>query len=761
MRRMKNWAVALSVAAMAAAGFGAEKYEANWESLNTRPCPQWWKDAKFGVFIHWGVYSVPAFAPTSPSNNVYECYAEHYGNPSRWAKPGSTTDYHAKHHAGKSYSDFAADFTAEHFEPAKWADLIRRSGAKYVVLTSKHHDGFALWPSRYSPYFNAGLMGPKRDLCGDLMSAMKAAGLRMGFYYSLLEWRHPLYNAANIDRFVEEVNLPQLKELVTAYRPDIVWTDGEWGYEWPTWRGPEFLAWLYNESPVRDEVVANDRWGKGFRGKCGDHFTTEYGGMEGKKGVEELLARHPWEECRGIGHSFGYNRFEDVGDYLSNEACVESLVEKCSRGGNLLLNIGPDATGLIPVVMQERLLAIGRWLDVNGEAVYGTTAWAKRPADMKKTRVYFTAKGDAVYAIVFGSPEKVSVKGIGAVSGVKLVGSNAFVAWRKDGDDVEIDLPAFRQGAAPCEHALVFRLKTGAPEPIRCREVAAVEGQAPSLLPPGEFKLVWHDEFEGSQLDTSKWGYRTNFWGQRAHWFAAPEDNAVEVKDGKVFLKLVKRPDGQFVSPQLQTGELLWDYPWIKNEKGFWPLAKRQPPKFLHRYGYYECRCKLQRMPDWWSAFWMQSETQGVCLDPARAGVEHDILEAFKPGEVIPHCFHANGYGADYRGFQTPQRRDPKKGNVDSANAMPVDNDKFHVLGMLWEPDGYTCFVDGVQDGEKRGVATGDPVSQVPEFILISTEAHYFRQNHMTGKAAPGLEAAAAANDAFVVDYVRVYDLKD
>jgi len=434
--------------------FADAKYEANWESLNTRPCPAWWKDAKFGIFIHWGVYSVPAFAPYDEAS-VYGCYAEHYGNPGRWKTYPQFAEYHAKHYPNKSYSDLAADFTAADFDPAAWADLFKRSGAKYVVLTSKHHDGFALWPSAYSPYFNAGLAGPKRDLCGDLTDAVRAAGLHMGFYYSLLEWRHPLYNKDDIGKYVEQVNLPQLKELVGRYKPDIVWTDGEWDYPWEVWRGPEFLSWLYNESPVRDTVVANDRWGRGFRGKCGDHYTTEY---EDVAHDGEASDTHPWEECRGIGRSFGYNKFETTAHYLSNEGCVETLCDKVSRGGNLLLNIGPTAEGLIPVIMEERLLAIGKWLEVNGEAIYGTTAWEKCPRDMKKSRVYFTKKGDALYAIAFGPADKVMVPGAGDVKSVSLLGSDRAIVWKQEGDDAEIEMPAFRLGEAPCEHALVFKL---------------------------------------------------------------------------------------------------------------------------------------------------------------------------------------------------------------------------------------------------------------------------------------------------------------
>jgi hypothetical protein len=192
--------------------------------------------------------------------------------------------------------------------------------------------------------------------------------------------------------------------------------------------------------------------------------------------------------------------------------------------------------------------------------------------------------------------------------------------------------------------------------PLKCTSTETVKGQAPSLLPVGrKMKLVWNDEFDGDRLDDTKWGYRTNFWGRQAHWFAKPEDNSVEVKDGLMKMKLVKRPDGQFVSPQLQTGEIVWDVPHDPNAKGFWPLVKREKPKFMHRYGYYECRCRLQQERGWWSAFWMQAPMQGTCLDPRRAGIEHDIMESFHPGELIPHCFHANGYGADHQLFMCPR----------------------------------------------------------------------------------------------------------
>ena len=290
--------------------------------------------------------------------------------------------------------------------------------------------------------------------------------------------------------------------------------------------------------------------------------------------------------------------------------------------------------------------------------------------------------------------------------------------------------------------------------PVVCECAATVEGREPSLLPKGRrFKLVWHDEFDGDVLDASKWGWRTNFWGRPAHWFATPEDNAHEVRDGLLHLKLVKRLDGQFVSPQLQTGEIVWDIPHDDNGKNFWPIKKRDKSKFMHRYGYYECRCRLQQMPGWWSAFWMQAPMQGCSTDPRRAGIEHDIMESFAPGEIIPHCFHYNGYGAEHKCFRSPRVKN------NAAATLALDKTVFHVFGLLWEPDGYTVFIDGKQHGPKVGRGKGEAVSETEEFILLTTEAKWFRNNRMTGNGVPELDVAVAADDEFLVDYVRVYDI--
>lgn len=447
---MKRILCTLAFWAMGLACFGG-RYSADWQSLNEHPCPQWWQDAKFGIFIHWGVYSVPAFADPE-ADPAWWRYAEQY-----WLlkeKNPVARAYHEKHYQGKDYRDFAKQFSAKDFDPRRWADLFRRAGARYVVLTSRHHDGFTLWPSPLAPGWNAGEVGPKRDLCGELSSAVKAAGLRMGFYFSHLQWHHPLYTRMGVTNFVETVNLPQLKDLVVRYRPDIIWGDGEWDYPWTVWRGPEFLQWLYNDSPVRETVVVNDRWGAGLRGKCGDFYSTEYSEING---LTNTAFRRPFEECRGIGYSFGYNRLETTRHYHTDKDCIEELVEKVSRGGNLLLNIGPDADGLIPVIMEERLLAMGRWLETNGEAIYGSRKGTLRP-DGK--HVYCTDGDNVKYVFDFrldGKPLVVS--GADGVSEVSLIGSDASVSYASNGGILTLTPPALPPSLMPSVHAWVYRIR--------------------------------------------------------------------------------------------------------------------------------------------------------------------------------------------------------------------------------------------------------------------------------------------------------------
>jgi len=455
---MKKTVLFLIVILFTFSSFG-QKYKSNWESINSRPVPQWFEDVKFGIFIHWGIYSVPAWAPASADIGVYAKYSEWYWwRSNEKSKAGELfRAYHNKTY-GKDfqYQDFVTDFKAEHWNPEQWADVFKRSGAKYIVLTSKHHEGFTLWPSEQSWNWNSVDAGPHRDLCGDLTTAVKDAGLHMGFYYSLYEWYNPLYRN-NFEKYVNDHMIPQMKDLVTRYKPDILWTDGEWDHPSEEWKSTAFLAWLYNESPVKDRICVNDRWGKETRGKHGGYFTTEYDLVHEKKGVGETT--RPWEECRGIGTSFGYNQMEDLSNYMTSDELVDLLIEKVAGGGNLLLDIGPTADGRIPVIQQQRLLDMGTWLDINGEAIYKTRKW-EGAAKNKNDNIFFTKKGKDLFVLCTEFPDKpIVISGIKKKPTVKMLGVNKQIKIKKQGKKVTISIPEITPLNNPSEFAWIFKLE--------------------------------------------------------------------------------------------------------------------------------------------------------------------------------------------------------------------------------------------------------------------------------------------------------------
>ena len=449
----------------------SQPFTPDWASIDSRPVPGWFSDAKFGIFIHWGLYSVPAWAPASADIGIYAKYAEWYWWRINDNSPAGKLfrEYHDRMYGpGFHYQDFAGDFRAEHFDPGQWARLFQQSGARYVVLTSKHHEGFTLWPSAQSPNWNSVDIGPHRDLCGDLTQAVKAAGLHMGFYYSLYEWYHPLYRS-NVNQYVDQHMMPQLKDLVTRYEPELIFSDGEWDHPSETWKSTQFLAWLYNESKVKESVVVNDRWGKETRSVHGGYYTTEYDMVHNNKELDDI--HRPWEECRGIGTSFGYNRIETTEHYMTSAALVRLLVEKVAAGGNLLLDVGPTADGLIPVIMEQRLLDMGAWLKINGEAIYGTQPWKNRPsaekgltaekesAVNKEQVVYYTTKENNLYVICTRWPEKpLVIPGIGKPGKVSLLGSPVKVNSSFSGRKLTINPPAIHPGNMPCQHAWTFKL---------------------------------------------------------------------------------------------------------------------------------------------------------------------------------------------------------------------------------------------------------------------------------------------------------------
>jgi alpha-L-fucosidase len=424
----------------------AQTYQPTWESLDKRPVPQWYKDAKFGIFIHWGVYSVPGYSKKGE-------YAEWYQH---GLNSGDTAriQYHKKKFGDLTYYQLAGQFKAELYNPDEWARVIEQSGAKYVVLTSKHHDGFANWPSKetakaWDMPWNAAVTGPHRDLLGDLFAALRKTSVHPGMYYSLYEWYNPLW-LKDRPRYVTEYMRPQMKDLIETYRPDVFWTDGDWEDSDTTFQSRSFLAWLYNESPVKNKVVTYDRWGKGIRFHHGGVYTPEY--------QPDLdFKDHAWEESRGMGFSYGYNREEDAWDYNSPQSLVLQLIDKVSRGGNFLLDIGPDEHGKIPPIMQERLLQIGKWMKINGEAIYGANRWtmASQWGPGKKDYKPANGGGDLLLKLTIDPDSGYAVK-------------ECFFTYNKERKALYVILPkwpAFHSSLRPSDWVSTFTIRNFAPPP--------------------------------------------------------------------------------------------------------------------------------------------------------------------------------------------------------------------------------------------------------------------------------------------------------
>lgn len=447
----------------------AKKFEKTWESIDSRPVPSWFDEAKFGIFIHWGIYSVPAYAP---KRNTVEstglAYAEWYG----WQQHQKYAPYYDFHKRvyGEDfqYEDFVTQWKAEMFDAKKWAQLFKKAGAKYVTLVSKHHDAFCLWPSYYSWNWNSVELGPHRNIVKEVLEACDEVGITRGLYYSLLEWTHPVLRRpdpqnADIARYAVEKMIPQMKELIEEYKPKVLFTDGEWSYPSEKWHSLDFLTWLFNESSVKNDIVINDRWGSDTRCRHGGYFGTEYGEVNsGAQSEEEslaLLTSRKWEENRSIGASFGYNRNEDIEDYLSQRQVIELLCDIVAKGGNLCLNVGPCADGTIAPVIQERLLQLGTWLDVNGECIYSS-----RPVRVEGLPEYAlaTSRGKNIYILCKKYPkEELCIKnaGITGNSRVSLLGSNAKVAYGASAGCVHFKAPALYADEMPCDCVQVFKIE--------------------------------------------------------------------------------------------------------------------------------------------------------------------------------------------------------------------------------------------------------------------------------------------------------------
>ncbi len=357
----------------------------------------WWREARFGMFIHWGAYAVPA--------GTY--HGERVPGIGEWIMS------HA-HIPIPEYEGFVHRFNPTRFDADEWVRIAKDAGMKYIIITSKHHDGFAIFDSKVSSYDIVDATPYHRDAIKALAQAAHRAGLRFGVYYSIMDWHHPdaqgpnfpdynsrTYTNPNFGRYVETYMKPEIKELLTQYPEiDVLWFDGEWIADWNDERGRDLYDYV---RAIRPSLIVNNRVGHSRQGLSGLNQQGGIGlgdfGTPEQQVPPEGLPGVDWETCMTMNDTWGYKSYDD--DWKDTRTLVRTLIDVASKGGNFLLNVGPTAEGVIPSPIQSRLAEMGDWLRLNGTAIYGTTvspygapAWGR-----------YTAKGDTVYAHVFDWPK--------------------------------------------------------------------------------------------------------------------------------------------------------------------------------------------------------------------------------------------------------------------------------------------------------------------------------------------------------------------
>lgn len=385
----------------------------------------WWREARFGMFIHWGAYAVPA------------------GTYKGVRVPGLGEWIMSRAHIPVSeYEEFVHRFNPEHFDPEEWVRIAKAAGMKYIVITTKHHDGFALFDSKVSSYDIVDATPYKRDAIRGLAAAAHRQGLRFGAYYSIMDWHHPdaqepnfpeynsrTFHNPQFDRYVETYMKPQLRELITQYPEiDVLWFDGEWVADWNDARGKEVYDFLHALKP---SLIINNRVGHTRQGLSGLNQAGQVGlgdfGTPEQQVPPEGLPGVDWETCMTMNDTWGFKSYDD--DWKDTRTLLRTLIDVASKGGNFLLNVGPTAEGVLPAPIVSRLGEMGIWMRVNGEAIYGTSVSSYGQPPWGR----YTMRGNTVYAHIFDWPKDGRLE----LTGMRDVPARAYLLADKQSIKVE------------------------------------------------------------------------------------------------------------------------------------------------------------------------------------------------------------------------------------------------------------------------------------------------------------------------------------
>ncbi len=437
---------------------------------------QWWRDAKYGMFIHWGIYAVPA--------GIWDGKIVDAKHGAEWIQCDALL-------TRAEYEPYARQFNPIQFNATQWVNIAKESGMKYLVITSKHHDGFSLYDTKASDYDIIDATPFKRDPLKELSMACKRAGLRFGVYYSQLDWHHPAqendreregrhaYRFNRIregmkDQYIADMKI-QLQELIVDYGVEVLFFDGEWVPWWTQEDGQALMRYVRALNP---NIIVNNRIGKRKR-EDGDYGTPE-------QRIPPAGLDYDWETCMTMNGTWGYKSYDH--NWKSATDLVQKLVDIASKGGNFLLNVGPTAEGIIPLPSVNRLHEVAQWMQINGEAIYGSRLWnpnatynpdaeavafgpgpEERPeidaaANMvaPKRGYRYTLKGDTLYAIFFAWPSsgRVTLKELAMgriaqhIGSIELLGSTKKITSLRSHAGLTVTLPA----TPPCDHAFVLKI---------------------------------------------------------------------------------------------------------------------------------------------------------------------------------------------------------------------------------------------------------------------------------------------------------------